>query len=545
MTTIARLLAVLVCLTPAVYGATFSVTTSADSGPGTLRQAILDANANPGPDTIVFLVPTVNAASSLPQITSPVTIDGAFGPSRATVNGVLFDCSRAFHFVAGSSGSTLGSVRVTNFCESVRIGPGVTNVTVIGSILVSVAINGDNNTIGSTTAGVGNDINSILSIGGGDGNQVLGNHVVRIQLLFADNNRIGSTGGGGNSIGSISMQSAGGTIIEGNTMNGGPVPAIEISNALPPAIGATIAGNTIRNYETGILIYPSFLADSPAFTGATITGNSISQVGIAIDLGADGGTPNDPAPDADLGPNNLQNFPLLTSALLSPSQLTVQGTLTSAPLTTYLVELFANPASDPDTTTLLASFDVTTGATGTAAFTRNVASPLPAADQVITATATNRLTGDTSEVSAPIAVDAPGVVGFAQPAYTVNEGESATITVQRTGGSEGTVTVNYATENGSAAAPPDYAPASGTLTFAPGVTTQTIVIPIAGDAVPEPAETFNVRLSAPTGGATLGTALTTVTIAASAAPAPIPTLSEWSLLALALGLAAAMLLRMR
>jgi hypothetical protein len=236
---------------------------------------------------------------------------------------------------------------------------------------------------------------------------------------------------------------------------------------------------------------------------------------------------------------------VLASAVLSPGQLTVQGTLTSTPLTTYLVELFANPAGDPDTTTLLASFDVTTDATGTATFTRNVTAPLPAADQVLTSTATNRLTGDTSEVSAPVAVDVPGQVGFAQPAYTVNEGESVTITVLRTGGSEGTVTVNYATENGSAVAPADYPPASGTLTFGPGVTSQNIVIPTVGDVLPEAAETFNVRLSAPGGGATLGTALTTVTITASAAPAPIPTLSTWALLLLAAGLAAVMLLRVR
>lgn len=113
---------------------------------------------------------------------------------------------------------------------------------------------------------------------------------------------------------------------------------------------------------------------------------------------------------------------------------------------------------------------------GSAAFTQVVTSPLPAADQVLTATATNRLTGDTSEVSAPVTVDAAGQLGFAQPAYTVNEGESVTITVLRTGGAEGTVTVNYATENGSAIAPGDYPATSGTLTFGPGVLVQSIVI---------------------------------------------------------------------
>lgn len=54
-----------------------------------------------------------------------------------------------------------------------------------------------------------------------------------------------------------------------------------------------------------------------------------------------------------------------------------------------------------------------------------------------------------------------------------------------------------------------------------------------------------MRLSAPTGGAVLGTALTTVTITAQASAAAVPTLSTWSLLLLALGLAAVTLLRTR
>ena len=60
---------------------TFTVTSTADSGAGSLRQAILDANANPGADTIAFSVVgsgvhTIAPASPLPTITDPVTIDG-------------------------------------------------------------------------------------------------------------------------------------------------------------------------------------------------------------------------------------------------------------------------------------------------------------------------------------------------------------------------------------------------------------------------------------------------------------------------------------
>src|SRR6516164_8138622 len=58
---------------------TFPVTNTADSGPGSLRQAILDANANPGLDTIAFNisgsgVQTITPSTALPTISDPVTI---------------------------------------------------------------------------------------------------------------------------------------------------------------------------------------------------------------------------------------------------------------------------------------------------------------------------------------------------------------------------------------------------------------------------------------------------------------------------------------
>ena len=66
---------------PALSATTFTVTTTSDSGAGSLRQAILDANGAAGADTIAFGiggsgVQTIALASALPAITSPVTIDG-------------------------------------------------------------------------------------------------------------------------------------------------------------------------------------------------------------------------------------------------------------------------------------------------------------------------------------------------------------------------------------------------------------------------------------------------------------------------------------
>ncbi|MBI3950291.1 MAG: hypothetical protein HY314_07545, partial [Acidobacteria bacterium] len=65
--------------------ATFTVTNTNDSGPGSLRQAILDANRNRDPDMIVFNIPggsvqTIRLRSPLPTITDPVTIDATTQP---------------------------------------------------------------------------------------------------------------------------------------------------------------------------------------------------------------------------------------------------------------------------------------------------------------------------------------------------------------------------------------------------------------------------------------------------------------------------------
>jgi hypothetical protein len=68
-----------------------------------------------------------------------------------------------------------------------------------------------------------------------------------------------------------------------------------------------------------------------------------------------------------------------------------------------------------------------------------------------------------------------------------------TVTLSRASGK--TVTVNYATANGTATASSDYSTRSGTLTFAPGTATMTIAVPVVGNTTPEPNETFFVNLS--------------------------------------------------
>jgi hypothetical protein len=116
----------------------------------------------------------------------------------------------------------------------------------------------------------------------------------------------------------------------------------------------------------------------------------------------------------------------------------------------------------------------------------------------------------------------PGTLAFSSATYTVGEtGGTTTITVNRTGGSDGSVTVDYATVAGGTAtggaacdAGVDYLNTSGTLTFAGGVTSQTFTVTICPDATPKANETINLMLSNATGGATIGaqnTAVLTIT----------------------------------
>lgn len=86
---------------------------------------------------------------------------------------------------------------------------------------------------------------------------------------------------------------------------------------------------------------------------------------------------------------------------------------------------------------------------------------------------------------------------------SVTEGNSGTssaiFTVTLSAAASSAVTVNYTTANGTATAGSDYLATSGSLTFAAGTTTRTLVVTVNGDTASEPNETLFVNLSAPSG----------------------------------------------
>ncbi|MET0618762.1 MAG: S-layer homology domain-containing protein [Thermoanaerobaculia bacterium] len=142
-----------VLLAAGASAATFTVTSTADSGPGSLRQAILDANANAGTDTIAFAIPgagvhTISPVTALANITQPVTIDGYTQPGSAVNtdpiahNAVLLielegsgsSAGSGLKFNAGSQGSTLRGL-VLNRWSSANIELNSASNTVSGCFL--------------------------------------------------------------------------------------------------------------------------------------------------------------------------------------------------------------------------------------------------------------------------------------------------------------------------------------------------------------------------------------------------------------------------
>lgn len=116
----------------------------------------------------------------------------------------------------------------------------------------------------------------------------------------------------------------------------------------------------------------------------------------------------------------------------------------------------------------------------------------------------------------------PGILSIND--VTMPEGDSGStdmvFTVTRSSGSDGAVSATWTLNLNGTANAADFAGAAttGTVTFAAGQTTAEIRIPVAGDTAFEPNETFSVTLSAPTGGATLGDASGTGTIASDDMP---------------------------
>jgi hypothetical protein len=379
------------------------------SGTCTLRAVIQEANARPGQDVAHFTVTGVIApATELPAITGSLLIapptDTLPPALRLSGKGVL---SIGLDFAAGSDLSLLRGFQIDGFrTAAVRVN---SPSMVIGDSF-----------LGPVAGGLPNGVGAMLLAGPTffgleDMNIVSGNTSHGILASgtqqIIQGNRIGTTADGAAALpnGGDGIHFTGPN--SGATIGSFGAPARSNVIAYNGGHGIYIAGSTgariqrngiARNGLTGVTVAPSS-------TGVVLVSNSINENGgLGIDLGGDGVTPNDSL-DADAGANDLQNFPVITSAAIVNGNTVVTGTLHSTPSTPFTIELVGSPAADlsgdGEGARFLAQTVVTTDASGNATFTIT-AGPADPVNPVLTATATS-LTRGTSEFSAAAGSTAP------------------------------------------------------------------------------------------------------------------------------------------
>jgi Ca2+-binding RTX toxin-like protein len=215
--------------------ADFQVTNLNDSGPGSLRQAILDANATPGADRALFqstLTGQITLGGQLPQISDAIEILGP-GPDKLTIN--ANNSSRIFYVYPASQNApvTISGLKLTGGRTSDTSGAILSKYA---SLTVANAVISGNNTTGTGGPGGGGGIDSL----GGS---------LTVRSSTISGNTSGRDGGGIYFI------------------DGDPTPGLTIESS-------TITGNTAADRGGGVS-FEDFGPPSPlTIRNSTISGNS-------------------------------------------------------------------------------------------------------------------------------------------------------------------------------------------------------------------------------------------------------------------------------
>ncbi len=393
--------------TPPPPSSPFTVTTTADAGPGSLRAALTAANAvsvitEPNPIEITFDIAgpgthTISPTSALPQITRPVLIDGFSQPGSAPNTAAIDEAIDAVVLIELSGASTTGA--------GLQLGAGsggstIRGLAINGFSFTAIAISGDGdqtiagNHIGvepDGSPGVSSQSEGVLVLSSGnliggvdpaDRNLISGNANAGIWLAgaAASLNLIRGNFIGTDPTGTIAVPNgSGGVWISGvdNTVGGTDVTDRNLISGngrgvlvyLSSAVGNEIQGNWIGTDVTGTLPLPneSGIPFDPAgiavqqgaidtLIGGTTAGagNLIASndpTGVFVSGVATTGTSilgNSITGSAGLGINVLDQVlpvPVITELDFDGVDLTVSGTLTAA-IDDYRVEVFANDLCD-------------------------------------------------------------------------------------------------------------------------------------------------------------------------------------------------------
>ena len=283
------------------------------------------------------------------------------------------------------------------------------------------------------TSALGNGSEGIYLHDGPNGNSIVANVVSGNTLrgIYAYGRNTSYNLIAGNLIGTA----ANGTSALGNGWDGVVFFDGASSNVVGLSANGAGAGNTIAfNGLTGVYVGSD---NTDLSIGDTVRGNTIFS-NNAIGINLVGGTEDAYGVTANHiggalpGPNELQNYPVITNAVAGATSTTVSGTLNSSANRSFLVDVYRNPAPDPSGhgqgQVYLGSTSLVTDAGGNGAFAFTTSGSL--GGQYFSTTATDQTTGDTSEFSADVAAtNGPSAPEFVGPVSLTPAGFAATISV--------------------------------------------------------------------------------------------------------------------
>jgi len=426
------------------------------SGVCTLRAALEEADSYADPVNIYFNIPGSGVhvispkSGHLPGVFAPINLDATTQPNctvpcivlnGANLSGPNIDALdvykgatiKGFSIVSWSSGYAINMLD-NNTIQSNYIGLRPDQSTSLGN-RGGIEINGSNNLVGGPLPGQRNIVSNSLRYGFAVGNAqdvIATSNIIQNNYIGTDptgTKAMGNKEGGiiltdqtdsiriinnlisGNKKWGIRAFGAANTVIQGNKIGTDAGGTGALGNdaygilsdhgAHGAIIGGSLKGqaNIIAfNKGAGIGVW------CPTGVNNRIQRNSIfsnARLGIDLEPGDPGVTINDTG-DADIGPNNLQNFPVLSSATSATRM--IKGKLNSTLSQTYTIEFFSSPAGtcDPfkygEGKKFIGAVDILTNASGNAFFNIK-ASKAFTSGEVITATATDS-SGNTSEFSA-------------------------------------------------------------------------------------------------------------------------------------------------
>jgi len=330
-------LAVLSAALP-LSGATFTVTNTNDSGPGSLRQAILDANAGPGADAIAFAIPssdpncdasgvcTIQPLTNLPDLSETVTIDGStqagaaaatpaqptdIPPRQIQLRGVIDTDFSTSGLVVAANDCLIRGLAIGGFDYGIRV-PFVSGTTIAGCFIGTDAAGASASPNGWGISGLGA---TDLKIGGTDpadrcvisGNTIAGIDITNCIGTLIRGNAIGTISLGTSALGNaqgITASGSGSVTVGGSAAGAGNVVSANDQNGmyvtLSPGGVVTVEGNYFGTDVTGTLpLGNTYAGIRVGSGGATIGGINPGQgnyiwwngtTGVSVDTAAHGVT---------------------------------------------------------------------------------------------------------------------------------------------------------------------------------------------------------------------------------------------------------------